>query len=98
MCLGVCVWRWADFDAQTKGLAIGNSEVLRREHNSFHKVSSFEFVQDKDDEKEDAFHFISYVPFKGKIYELDGLKPVTHTHTHTHTQTRPDQTRRDETT
>ncbi|CEM34803.1 unnamed protein product [Vitrella brassicaformis CCMP3155] len=64
-----------DFDAQTKGLAIGNSEVLRREHNSFHKVSSFEFVQDKDDEKEDAFHFISYVPFKGKIYELDGLKP-----------------------
>ncbi len=24
-------------------------------------------------EEEDAFHFVSYVPFEGSVYELDGL-------------------------
>ena len=32
------------------------------------------------EEEEDLFHFVAYVPWKGRIYELDGLKegPVCH--------------------
>uniref|UniRef100_A0A0G4F8U9 Ubiquitin carboxyl-terminal hydrolase n=1 Tax=Chromera velia CCMP2878 TaxID=1169474 RepID=A0A0G4F8U9_9ALVE len=62
------------FDPQMKGLAIGNLDTVRMAHNSFQKQSSFQIEHDKDDEKEDAFHFISYVPFRGKVWELDGLK------------------------
>lgn len=61
-------------DSESKGLAIGNSEVIRTAHNSFKHQSSFEFVQDKDDKGDDAFHFIGYICHESKIYELDGLK------------------------
>lgn len=61
-------------DPEMKGLTIGNSEVIRQAHNSFHRVSCFEMIQDDDTPKEDAFHFISYVPHKDVVYELDGLK------------------------
>jgi len=60
-------------DPQMKGLAIGNSEVIRKAHNSFRHQSSFEIVQEKD-EKGEAFHFIGYICHAGKVYELDGLK------------------------
>ena len=28
-----------------------------------------------DSNQEEAYHFIGYVPFRGKVWELDGLKP-----------------------
>lgn len=64
----------ANLDPQMKGLAISNSEPIRKAHNSFHRQSSFEIVQEKDSKGEDAFHFVGYVCHEGKVYELDGLK------------------------
>jgi ubiquitin carboxyl-terminal hydrolase L5 len=61
-------------DSQMKGLALGNSELIRKAHNSFRQQSSFE-IEKEDDAKGDAFHFVGYVSVQGKVYELDGLKP-----------------------
>jgi len=67
----------AQLDPQMKGLALGNSEVVRQAHNSFRQQSSFDMEKDGDDSKGDAFHFVVYVPnsVDNKVYELDGLKP-----------------------
>ena len=62
-------------DSKDRGWAIGNSEVIRTAHNSFTRQDPFEIEYTKDPSKgEDAFHFISYVPFRGQLYELDGLQ------------------------
>ncbi|KRX04035.1 hypothetical protein PPERSA_12482 [Pseudocohnilembus persalinus] len=64
-----------DFDPQLRGEALSNQELIRTVHNSFQKPEPFDFYQDPNDkQKGDAYHFISYVPFKGKVYELDGLQ------------------------
>jgi ubiquitin carboxyl-terminal hydrolase L5 len=59
-----------------KGEAIGNSELIRKVHNSFARTDPF--TQEDDGVSgvgsADVFHFVSYVPYKGKLYELDGLQ------------------------
>lgn len=64
----------SSFDPMTKGLVIGNSEILRTAHNSFRPISSLEISdQNSNESKGDAFHYICYVPFENNVYELDGL-------------------------
>jgi len=66
-------------DPETCGMTIGNSDTIRTVHNSFARQQVFSMSQPagKDD---DAFHFVGYVPFNGRLYELDGLQaaPIDH--------------------
>jgi ubiquitin carboxyl-terminal hydrolase L5 len=67
-----------EFDPKLKGESIGDSEMIRDVHNSFARPEPFavesESASSSADDKEDVYHFIAYVPFKGYVYELDGLK------------------------
>jgi len=68
------------FDPAMKGLSLGSSQEIREVHNSFARQSVFELDQKMADKDDDVFHFVTFVPIKGRIYELDGLKegPVDH--------------------
>ena len=61
-------------DEESRGYAIGSSDILRTTHNSFKPNISLEISQEDDKKKGDAFHFVSYVWHKGTVYELDGLQ------------------------
>ena len=61
--------------ASDRGDAIGSCDQIRLAHNSFSRSEFFEFGKTKATDKDDVYHFISYIYFKGFIYELDGLQP-----------------------
>jgi len=68
------------FDPQLRGFTLSNSDQIRNVHNSFARQQLFEIESPNDEKDKDAFHFIAYIPFKGRLYELDGLKegPIDH--------------------
>ncbi|TDL16672.1 hypothetical protein BD410DRAFT_901862 [Rickenella mellea] len=68
-------------DAQMRGLAITSSDFLREAHNSLSPPSAISLDGlGGQKTKEDAYHFVVYLPVAGCLYELDGLKkqPVNH--------------------
>ncbi|KAG2461257.1 UCHL5 hydrolase, partial [Polypterus senegalus] len=51
-------------------------EIWSMEPENFEKLKQqmFEFDAKSTAKDEDAFHFVSYVPVSGRLYELDGLR------------------------
>jgi len=70
----------SSFDPETRGLTLSNSDSIRSVHNSFARQTLFEFDSKKAEKDDDVFHFVSFIPMDGRIYELDGLKagPIDH--------------------
>lgn len=72
----------AAMDAESAGLTISNSDTIRDAHNSFAPVTNFALDPSAtaNDPKEDPFHFVSYIPINGRLYELDGLQASPRDH------------------
>lgn len=70
---------------ENKGLAIGNTPELACAHNS-HAMTQTKRRLDKSSGIStgrftgEAFHFVSFVPINGHLFELDGLKPFPINH------------------
>uniref|UniRef100_A0A1B6LTB0 Ubiquitin carboxyl-terminal hydrolase n=1 Tax=Graphocephala atropunctata TaxID=36148 RepID=A0A1B6LTB0_9HEMI len=70
---------------ENKGWAIGNTPELARAHNS-HAMPQAKRRLDKSTGIStgrytgEAYHFVSYVPINGSLFELDGLKPFPMDH------------------
>ncbi len=79
-------------DPENKGLAIGNCPQLARAHNSHAAPLARRMRRERGSSSGaglpapgsrytgDTFHFVSYVPIGGRLFELDGLKryPIDH--------------------
>ncbi|KAL6770967.1 hypothetical protein ACKKBF_B33420 [Auxenochlorella protothecoides x Auxenochlorella symbiontica] len=64
----------AGFPADLRGEAIGNSETIRRVHNSFTAPHALLPENPDNDSEGEAFHFVAYTYRDGSIWELDGLQ------------------------
>lgn len=69
-------------DAETKGIAIGNSDSIRIAHNSFGRAEPFLHENAKVPSyasSEDVYHFVAYIPFGGGVYEyVRKIRPWHH--------------------
>ncbi|XP_043659951.1 ubiquitin carboxyl-terminal hydrolase isozyme L5 [Drosophila teissieri] len=62
-----------DLDPETRGHCLGNEEKIRKVHNSFARPVLFEFDTRPGSPDDYCYHFVGYMPIKGKLFELDGM-------------------------
>jgi ubiquitin carboxyl-terminal hydrolase L5 len=60
-----------DLDSESRGYAIGNSDPIRQVHNSFARAEPLFIEESRNSrgKKEDAYHFVAYLPYQGHVYE-----------------------------
>lgn len=67
-----------NMNPENKGYAIGNIPELAKAHNSHARKEPAHLPEKQPGmtvRRMEAFHFVSYVPINGRLFELDGLKP-----------------------
>ncbi|KAI8066322.1 ubiquitin carboxyl-terminal hydrolase [Gongronella butleri] len=57
-----------DFSPVDKGLSLGNSQAIRESQSKVARKNTTSATKDQ------MYHYISYVPFEGHLWELDGFK------------------------
>jgi len=62
------------FDANLKGLSLSNCDAIRTVHNSFARQTLFELDPMSATKDDELYHFITYIPYEGRLYEMDGLQ------------------------
>jgi ubiquitin carboxyl-terminal hydrolase L5 len=68
-------------DPQTRGMAVTSADWLRAAHNALSPPAAVSLEElGLPREKEDAYHFVVYVPREGSVWELDGLQPYAIDH------------------
>ncbi len=71
-----------DFPPEMRGLALSNVDAIRDAHNSFARPEPFVSGDEPRPAKkgDDVFHFVSFLPVGGRLWELDGLAaaPIDH--------------------
>jgi|YelNatPaOPRAMG01_1025707.scaffolds.fasta_scaffold96584_1 ubiquitin carboxyl-terminal hydrolase L5 len=80
--LGPLLTEYAEFaqalDAETRGELLANARDICAVHNSFSPLRGILLEEDPSLRnllpREDVFHYVSYVPLGGQVYELDGLQ------------------------
>ncbi|KAH8926760.1 hypothetical protein BT69DRAFT_1278540 [Atractiella rhizophila] len=71
----------AALDPETAGLTIEGSQEIRLVHNGFARNDPFLLEEArKATDEDEVYHFITYLPIDGSLYELDGLRPVPVNH------------------
>ncbi|XP_002126151.2 ubiquitin carboxyl-terminal hydrolase BAP1-like [Ciona intestinalis] len=72
-----------NFNPEMKGFAIGNIPELAYSHSKYARPETNPLLDTQNKPNGltssartiEAFHFTSYFPFQGRLFELDGLKP-----------------------
>merc|ERR1719318_1963718 len=64
----------SSFDPFLKGLSLSNCDAIRNVHNSFARQTLFELDETASSKADDLYHFITYIPYQGRLYEMDGMQ------------------------
>lgn len=62
-----------DLDPECRGHRLANEEKIRKVHNSFARPELFVVEESTDFIEDDCYHFVGFMPIKGKLFELDGM-------------------------